>query len=92
MISSDLQDTFDKAVNLASSKEGSKWPLSTSQKSTMYGCYKQVNVGNCEGSRPGVFNPVARHKYDAWKEAGALNREEAMAKYIAVVEEFAPEL
>ena len=88
----DLKDTFEKAVKLASSPEGGKWPLSVAQKSTMYGCYKQVNVGPCEGSRPGMFNPVARQKYDAGKEASSLSKEEAMSKYIAVVGEFAPEL
>lgn len=92
MIAADLKDTFDKAVKLASSPEGGKWSLSTTQKTTMYGCYKKVHVGDVEGDRPGMFNIVARQKYDAWKEASSLSEEEAMSKYIAVVQAFAPEL
>jgi acyl-CoA-binding protein len=90
---SNLKATFEKAVQLASDPEiGGKWSLSTAQKTTMYGCYKKVNAGNVKGDRPSMFNPVARQKYDGWKEASQLSEEDAMKKYIQVVETFAPDL
>ena len=92
MSANDLKETFEKAVKLASSPEGGKWSLSNAQKTTMYGCYKKVHVGDVQGDRPGMFSPVARQKWDGWKEASALSEEEAMKKYIAIVGEFAPEI
>ena len=87
-----LQTTFDKAVQMASSDEGSKWNMSKDQKLTLYSCYKQVNVGDCTGERPGMFNMVARQKFDAWKAVSGMGKEQAMKKYIDVVANFAPEL
>jgi len=34
----------------------------------LYGYFKQVTVGDCTGSRPGLFDPKGRAKYDAWLE------------------------
>lgn len=81
-----LQETFKKAVDLAGSAEGGKWPLTEDQKLTLYACYKQVNEGDCKGERPGFFNLVARKKYDAWKAVEGLGKEEAMQRYIDVVD------
>ena len=91
-MSTELKETFDKAVKLASSPEGGKWSLTTAHKSTMYGCFKKVTVGDVQGERPGMFSIVARQKWDAWKDATALSEEEAMNQYIAVVEQFVPDL
>lgn len=87
-----LQESFDLAVELASSSQGSKWPLTSDQKLTLYSCYKQVHVGDCTGDRPSMFNPVARQKYDSWKAVNGMKKEEAMTKYIQVVTEFAPQV
>lgn len=81
-----LEETFDRAVQLAGSSDGGRWPLSEDQKLTLYACYKQVTVGNCTGERPGFFNLIARKKYDAWKALENTNKEEAMRKYIEVVD------
>ncbi|CAB9496922.1 CoA-binding domain-containing protein 5 [Seminavis robusta] len=91
-MSADLKETFEKATKLASSPEGGKWSLSTAQKSTMYACFKQVNVGDCTGDRPGMFNPINRQKYDAWKAVEGMSKEDAMNKYIDVVEAFVPDV
>ncbi|CAB9507845.1 CoA-binding domain-containing protein 5 [Seminavis robusta] len=90
-MTANLQESFDKAVELASSPEGGKWPMSNEQKLTMYGCYKQINVGDCTGSRPSMFNPVAQKKFDAWNAIKGTSKDEAMMKYVAIVETFAPD-
>jgi acyl-CoA-binding protein len=91
-MSLDLQESFDIAVQLASSPQGSKWPLTSDQKLTLYSCYKQVHVGDCTGDRPSMFNPVARQKYDSWKAVSGLKKADAMKRYIQVVAEFAPQV
>ena len=88
-----LQNTFDKAVEYASAPDrGGTWPLTNDQKLTMYGCFKQVKVGPCQGDRPSMFNLTARSKYDAWKAASNLSKEQAMKTYISVVQTYAPDL
>ncbi|CAB9501632.1 Acyl-CoA-binding [Seminavis robusta] len=90
-MSIELQETFDKAVKFASSPECGKLGLSTNQKGHLYAYFKQANLGDCNGSRPGMFNLVAREKYDAWKTCEGMEKEEAMKKYIAIIEGVAPE-
>lgn len=86
-----LQENFDKAVQLAGDPNlGGKWSLSNNQRLAMYGCYKQVNVGPCPSSedRPGMFQPTARSKYDAWKAHSGLSKQEAMEEYVSIAEKF----
>mmetsp|Transcript_2150 Transcript_2150/g.6347 ORF Transcript_2150/g.6347 Transcript_2150/m.6347 type:complete len:89 (-) Transcript_2150:314-580(-) len=49
----------------------------------LYGYFKQVTVGDCTGSRPGLFDPKGRAKYDAWLERKGMDKEKAMEEYIA---------
>ena len=90
-VHSDLEETFKRAVELASSLEGGKWNLSLRQKGTLYACYKQVYLGDCTGKRPSVTSLYARQKYDAWMCAKGASKEDAMKKYIETVAIFAPE-
>ncbi len=53
----------------------------------LYGLYKQSTVGNCTGSRPGMLDFAGRAKYDAWKALEGMSQEDAMQKYIELVEE-----
>ncbi|HWY26004.1 MAG TPA: acyl-CoA-binding protein, partial [Nevskia sp.] len=52
----------------------------------MYALYRQATDGDVQGKRPGMFDMVARYKYDAWTMAKGLSAEEAMRKYIEEVE------
>jgi acyl-CoA-binding protein len=52
----------------------------------LYALYKQATVGDVSGLRPGAFYIRARAKHDAWSKAKGLKREDAMARYVALVE------
>jgi acyl-CoA-binding protein len=51
----------------------------------LYGLYKQATAGDAGGDAPGMLDFVARAKYDAWAKLKGTGREEAMKKYIALV-------
>ena len=53
----------------------------------LYALYKQATVGDVEGKRPGMLNPVGRAKYDAWAEEEGMSSDEAKRRYVALVEE-----
>ncbi|KAF9949937.1 hypothetical protein BGZ72_008323 [Mortierella alpina] len=52
----------------------------------LYGLFKQANLGDCTGSRPGLFDPRGRAKYDAYAANKGMSKEDAEKKYIALVE------
>jgi len=77
---------FNAAVNLIRSlpKHGSYKP-SNELMLNFYGNYKRVMEGECNISKP--WGLVAAAKWQAWKDASAFSRDEAMQKYIdAVIE------
>mmetsp|Transcript_39382 Transcript_39382/g.102022 ORF Transcript_39382/g.102022 Transcript_39382/m.102022 type:complete len:86 (+) Transcript_39382:101-358(+) len=51
----------------------------------LYGLFKQANVGDVEGDRPGMFSPTNRAKWDAWEKNKGMSKEKAMEEYIAKV-------
>lgn len=52
-----------------------------------YGLFKQATIGDCNIDRPGLFDFVARAKYDAWQNFKGLSFREARNMYIDGVEE-----
>lgn len=52
----------------------------------LYAYYKQATVGDVEGRRPGFTDFAGRAKYDAWKKVKGLAAEDAMQRYIDLVE------
>lgn len=52
----------------------------------LYALYKQATKGNVSGRRPGMFDPVGRAKYDAWKKMKGASQQEAQQAYIDLVE------
>jgi diazepam-binding inhibitor (GABA receptor modulating acyl-CoA-binding protein) len=52
----------------------------------MYGLYKQALEGDVTGKRPGRLNVKARYKFDAWVSRKGLSKEEAMKKYIELID------
>ncbi|MFC4160587.1 acyl-CoA-binding protein [Chitinimonas lacunae] len=52
----------------------------------LYALYKQASEGDVQGDRPGMMDFVGRAKYDAWDGLKGLSNEEAMQKYIDLVE------
>lgn len=57
---------------------------STDTKLRMYGLYKHVHDGPCQGEKPSVLRVEALYKYKAYKLCHDLSKEEAMEQYIQV--------
>lgn len=52
----------------------------------LYALYKQANLGDVAGQRPGMMDFVGRAKYDAWAKLKGVSTDDAMQRYIALVE------
>lgn len=55
----------------------------------LYALYKQATAGDVTGSRPGMLDVKGRAKFDAWAKKKGLSKDDAMTKYIAVVDRLA---
>jgi diazepam-binding inhibitor (GABA receptor modulating acyl-CoA-binding protein) len=53
----------------------------------LYALYKQGTGGDASGSRPGLFDPVGRAKFDAWKALAGTSPDEAQQSYVTLVNE-----
>lgn len=58
----------------------------------LYAFYKQATEGDATGSRPGMFDLKGRAKFDAWAKAKGIGKDDAMKKYVALVDRLAAEL
>lgn len=81
---SDLKTTFERAV--ADSKSLPERPDNMTLLQ-MYALYKQATEGDVEGSRPGFTDMVGRAKWDAWKALEGTSSDDAMQRYVALVED-----
>jgi diazepam-binding inhibitor (GABA receptor modulating acyl-CoA-binding protein) len=52
----------------------------------LYGLYKQATEGDVSGSRPGMLDLKGRAKYDAWARRKATSKDDAMKKYVVLVD------
>lgn len=52
----------------------------------LYALYKQGAEGDVSGERPGFFDFVGVAKYEAWEKLQGTDREEAMKRYIELVD------
>lgn len=80
---SDLQARFEAAV--AGSKTLSERPDNDTLLD-LYALYKQATVGDADGKRPGFADLIGRAKYDAWAAIKGASREEAMQRYVALID------
>jgi diazepam-binding inhibitor (GABA receptor modulating acyl-CoA-binding protein) len=62
--------------------------LSNDDLLTLYKYYKQGTVGDCNTSRPGMFDLTGKAKWDAWNSVKGLSQDDAKTQYIATVESF----
>lgn len=53
----------------------------------LYALYKQGSEGDAHGDKPGMTDIVGRYKFEAWESLKGTAPEEAMEKYIALVED-----
>jgi acyl-CoA-binding protein len=66
-------------------KQLSKAP-STDELLELYALYKQATSGDVSGSRPGMLDMKGRAKYDAWAKKKGTTSDDAMTKYVALVD------
>lgn len=52
----------------------------------LYALYKQGSEGDVSGERPGFFDFVGLAKYEAWEKLRGTSSEEAMQRYIDLVD------
>ncbi|CAI5639557.1 acyl-CoA-binding domain-containing protein 6 isoform X1 [Oreochromis niloticus] len=57
----------------------------------LYARYKQVKVGKCNTPKPGFFDFEGQRKWQAWKQLGDMDQEQAMQEYISCVNILDPE-
>ncbi len=80
---SDLKKQFQKAS--ADVRKLKKDP-GNDKKLKLYALYKQATEGDVKGQRPGLMDFVGGAKHDAWAEVKGMAPEEAMKKYVSLVE------
>ncbi len=78
-----LQERFEAAV--ADSRNLSERPDNTTLLK-IYALYKQATAGDVQGDKPGFSDLVGRAKWDAWNGLKGLAREDAMQRYIDLVD------
>ncbi len=79
----DLKDTFEKAV-----KESKGLPSKPDNETLLrlYSLYKQATEGDINiENPPGMFDFVAKAKYDAWLKQKGITADHAMQQYIQLV-------
>ena len=79
---SDLKALFEKAA--ADSKNLTARPDNDTLLQ-LYALYKQATSGDAGGKRPGMMDFVGRAKYDAWAEIQGMSTDDAMQKYVDLV-------
>lgn len=55
----------------------------------LYAFYKQATSGDVSGSRPGMLDLKGRAKFDAWTKKKGTSKDDAMTKYVALVDRLA---
>ena len=81
---SDLNATFEAAV--ANSKNLSERPDNVTLLK-IYALYKQATAGDVTEKKPGFGDMVGRAKWDAWNALKGTTADDAMQRYIALVDD-----
>ena len=79
----DLMETLEQAAERAkqlSSKPDNEVLLQ------LYGLYKQATEGDVSGDKPGMFDFVAKAKYEAWEARQGMSSEDAVRAYVELVD------
>ena len=80
---SDLKSRFDAAVT--NSKKLSERPDNATLLK-IYGLYKQATAGDNDEKKPSFSDIVGRAKWDAWEKLKGVSSEEAMERYVELIE------
>ncbi len=82
----DLQARFEAAV--AGSRDLTERPDNATLLK-IYALYKQATQGDVQGDKPGMTALEGRAKRDAWNGLKGLARDEAMQRYIDLIDSLA---
>lgn len=55
----------------------------------LYSLYKQATIGDATGKKPGLFDIVAKAKFEAWESLKGTSQDEAKNNYAKLVDELA---
>lgn len=84
---SDLESRFNETVEkVRNAPDDGDFKPSNDYKLKMYALYRQAVDGDVQGKKPGMLNPIARYKWQAWSDVQGMSVEEAMQAYIGEVE------
>jgi acyl-CoA-binding protein len=83
------ESTKDKFTAAAAAVEKLTKRPSNEDLLELYGLYKQASEGDAKGSRPGMLDLKGRAKFDAWARKTGTSTEDAMKKYVALVDRLA---
>ena len=61
--------------------------LSNDDLLSLYSLYKQATCGDCNTSKPGMFDLKGKAKWEAWNKLVGTAKEDAQTQYIAKVTE-----
>ncbi|MCP1375436.1 acyl-CoA-binding protein [Dyella lutea] len=84
---SDLRHAFERAAEDVK-RLGTRPDNDTLLK--LYALFKQGSEGDVHGEPPGFFDFVGTAKYEAWAKLRGTPSDEAMQRYIALVERLLP--
>lgn len=79
-----FQEAFNKA---AEDVKNIKAKPADNEMLEVYALFKQASIGDCNTERPGMMDFKGKAKWDAWNGKKGMSKEDAEAKYIALVEE-----
>ena len=79
----DQKETFENAVT-ASKALSSRPDNETLLR--LYSLYKQATEGDINIDAPGMFDFVAKAKYEAWNKLKGMSEDEAMQQYVDTIE------
>ena len=84
---SEPEDRFNDAVEkVRNAPENGGFKPSNEYKLKMYALYRQATDGDVQGKKPGMLNPVARYKWQAWAQVKGMSSTQAMQEYITEVD------
>ena len=79
----ELKDRFKKAA--AESREFAIRPDNDTLLK-IYSLYKQATEGDNNAEQPGMFDFVAKAKYEAWNKLKGMSADDAMQQYVDTIE------
>lgn len=84
----DIKQRFDEAMaKVRNAPSDGEFKPSQNFQLKMYGLYRQATDGDVTGKKPSMINPVARYKWQAWKDNEGMSSEDAMTAYIDEVDQ-----